>query len=62
MKAPCKDCAERTANCHSKCEYYMAFRKEADKLREERMKLVSMGGRSPGLKATIRRNFLKRRK
>lgn len=25
MKAPCKDCDERYAGCHSKCERYKAF-------------------------------------
>lgn len=25
MKAPCKDCDERYAGCHAKCERYKAF-------------------------------------
>lgn len=37
VKAPCKGCSERHVGCHSTCEKYQAFRKEADRLREERL-------------------------
>ena len=36
MKAPCKDCPDRQVNCHSTCEKYIEFKKESDRLREER--------------------------
>lgn len=35
-RVPCIDCAERTADCHSVCEKYKAFRAEMDKLCEAR--------------------------
>lgn len=33
MKAPCKDCPDRTENgaCHASCGAYLAFRAERDK-------------------------------
>lgn len=34
MSAPCKDCADRTINCHSTCAKYLAFKHENDKQRE----------------------------
>lgn len=36
-KAPCKGCQDRHVGCHGKCDRYLAFRKEADRLREERL-------------------------
>jgi hypothetical protein len=35
MNAPCKDCFDRHQGCHSKCEKYIAFRKERDELNEK---------------------------
>lgn len=38
-KAPCKNCTERSAVCHGKCEKYKAFRAEQEKLYAEREKV-----------------------
>lgn len=37
MKAPCKDCPNRQIGCHSTCEKYLEFRKEVDRLKQERI-------------------------
>lgn len=37
MKAPCKDCPDRQVGCHSTCEKYIEFKKEADEQRQERI-------------------------
>ena len=34
MTAPCKDCPDRRAHCHSCCERYKEFRKRCDDMRE----------------------------
>lgn len=62
MNVPCKDCPDRTADCHSKCEKYIDYSKEVEKVREQRAKYQSMRGSSPGKKAEMRRKFQKRRK
>ena len=36
MKVPCKDCPNRQVGCHSTCEKYIEYKKESDRLREER--------------------------
>lgn len=33
MKAPCLNCEDRHPCCHSKCEKYLAFKHEHDKLK-----------------------------
>lgn len=35
-KAPCKDCKKRELGCHSKCEKYLAFKKEMAKEKEDK--------------------------
>lgn len=35
MTAPCKDCPDRRAHCHSCCEKYKAFCDENKQLREK---------------------------
>lgn len=35
MKVPCKDCTERTLNCHSTCERYKQFFEENEKRKAE---------------------------
>lgn len=32
-ECPCKDCTERTVDCHGKCEKYLAWAKENEKRR-----------------------------
>lgn len=33
-ETPCKDCAERCAECHGKCEKYAEYRKKIDDIRQ----------------------------
>lgn len=33
--APCKDCKNRTINCHSKCKLYLQYRKDLDEYNEQ---------------------------
>ena len=35
-KAPCKDCPNRQVGCHSTCEKYIEYKKESDRIREEK--------------------------
>ena len=42
MTAPCKDCPDRRAHCHSCCEKYKEFKKHCDDLRE-RNRLGNLG-------------------
>ena len=34
MTAPCKDCPDRRAHCHSCCEKYKEFKKRCDDIRD----------------------------
>ena len=36
MKAPCKDCPDRHELCHMECERYLEYRKERDRMNEDR--------------------------
>ena len=36
MKAPCKDCPERSVTCHSECEKYLAFKEYRQKVTADR--------------------------
>ena len=44
-EAPCKDCPDRTADCHcaGKCEKYAAFRAECDAVAQERKRNLEYG-------------------
>jgi hypothetical protein len=35
LKPPCLNCLNRHEACHSKCELYINYKKENDKLKEE---------------------------
>lgn len=37
MKAPCINCEERTAECHSTCEKYKQFEVENRRIRENKL-------------------------
>lgn len=37
MRAPCKDCPERTLGYHSKCEKYLAFQEAQNRIYEKRL-------------------------
>lgn len=36
IKVPCKDCSERSAECHSLCDKYREFQKQNEELKEKR--------------------------
>jgi len=36
IPSPCKNCPDRQAGCHGKCEKYAAFRAKVDAIAEER--------------------------
>ena len=35
MRSPCRDCGDRTVDCHGKCERYKNFQQECVVLREK---------------------------
>lgn len=35
---PCRGCDKRRVNCHAECKDYLAWRKKADELREQKHK------------------------
>lgn len=61
-RAPCKDCPNRSADCHSKCEEYILFAKENARIREQKNMYRGTFAPSPGLLAQVKRKFKKRRK
>lgn len=38
VKVPCLNCLDRTPECHSNCKRYDCFKKEHDKIKNERNK------------------------
>lgn len=38
VQAPCKGCADRHTGCHTDCTRYIAFRREADRYKQEQSK------------------------
>ena len=42
LKVPCLNCPDRTETCLSTCKLYNDFKKENDKLREERNKIKNI--------------------
>ena len=38
IDCPCKDCADRTAECHPVCEKYKAYSEETERIRNENYK------------------------
>lgn len=55
MKAPCKDCTERAAGCHSNCEKYIAFTEELKKARQNKEMQRIIKDYSPNKKARVRK-------
>ena len=41
MECPCRACSDRTIGCHGKCEKYIQWSQEQEKLREIRNKKVN---------------------
>lgn len=39
MTSPCRNCAERTIGCHSRCIAYLRFRVHQDRLRDLRSEM-----------------------
>ena len=39
-KGPCKNCDKRHVACHSECEEYIAYRKEADRVNKKRREFL----------------------
>ena len=37
MNGPCKDCPDREASCHGKCDKYAAYRAEIDNVLQNRI-------------------------
>lgn len=37
MIAPCRECKARFVGCHARCEKYLAYRKERDKIAKAKM-------------------------
>lgn len=60
MTAPCKDCKDRTSGCHSKCEKYIAFDKENQKRRAERLEHKLVADPSPNKISRVRRYAVQR--
>ena len=42
MKAPCKNCVRRTAECHAECREYREFQKENEKIKKNRKNVPSI--------------------
>lgn len=55
MNVPCKDCKDRAIGCHSSCERYIAFDKERQKIRAEKMLRLMVTYDTPSKNARIRK-------
>ena len=44
MRAPCKDCEQRTPSCHGECIFYLAYAEERQKEREARLNEMGLKG------------------
>ena len=44
-ESPCLNCEERHDGCHSKCERYLSYRAELDRINEERFRESEHEGR-----------------
>ena len=44
IRGPCKDCQERTPECHAKCERYAAYREKKAVEAKKRMESAIMDG------------------
>lgn len=57
---PCRYCADRDATCHTICEKYIAYRKEVDKAREDRLKIIDTSNALYNHRAELR-NYAKKK-
>ena len=61
LKAPCLNCPDRTIVCHSNCELYINYKKENDKIREEKHKINQLAQEWYEFKVQRYKKFNKRR-
>lgn len=54
VQAPCKGCADRHTGCHTDCTRYIAFRREADRYRQEHSKDMARRASTRGCMRTLR--------
>lgn len=54
VQAPCKGCADRHTGCHTDCTRYIAFRREADRYKQERLKDMTRCASTRGCMRTLR--------
>ena len=54
VQAPCKGCADRYTGCHTDCTRYIAFRREADRYKQERRKDMMRCASTRGCMRTLR--------
>lgn len=55
VQAPCKGCADRHTGCHTDCTRYIAFRREADRYKQEQSKDAARYATTRGLYADAAR-------
>ena len=60
MRAPCKDCPDRTVGCHGRCERYQAFRELKEKECAWRHEQYVMDTPSADLERKTRRKLLQK--
>lgn len=54
VQAPCKGCADRHTGYHTDCTRYIAFRREADRYKQERLKDMTRCASTRGCMRTLR--------
>lgn len=54
VQAPCKGCADRHTGCHTDCTRYIAFRREADRYKQEQSKDAARYATTRGCMRTLR--------
>lgn len=54
VQAPCKGCADRHTGCHMDCTRYIAFRREADRYKQEQSKDAARYATTRGCMRTLR--------
>lgn len=53
VQAPCKGCADRHTGCHTDCTRYIAFRREADRYKQEQSKDAAKYATTRGCMRTL---------
>lgn len=60
-RAPCKNCIERHAGCHSQCEKYIEFARVSEEIRQKRYSEQKGTLTNAGIRQ-LRKNMNKKRK